>query len=525
MSSTKEFGTLRALLWPVHKDEHKRFVPMLIIFFLICFNYSILRASKDALVVTAPSSGAEAIPFIKVWAILPMALLMTLLFTRLSNRLTRENVFYVLMSVFLAFFLVFAFVLYPLRDYLHPHGLADRLQEVLPIGFKGLIAIFRNWTFTAFYIMSEMWSTMIMTVLFWGFANDVTSVKDAKRFYVLLGVAANLSTICSGQVSTLISRQVFGNNIFSIFGADDWSQAIILLNCIVIFSGVLCIALFKWLHVKGLGYNSQHLSFLKEPTDIKMGLRKNFAYLAKSKYLICIAIIVVMYNIAINLVEVVWKNQVKELYPGPNDFNAYMGQVLTAIGIVATLTAIFVSGNLIRKFSWTVTAMVSPIIILITSIGFFSFLFFNDSKISLGIAAFFATSPLAIGVFFGSLQNCLARACKYTVFDSTKELAFIPLSQESKLKGKSAIDGVGSRLGKSGGSIIHQSLLMIFGTVTLSTPYVAAILLFAIGAWMVAVRSLGRQFNQLVAQNETVVVDEQRTDATELEPSLLKTTN
>lgn len=129
---------------------------MFLIFFLICFNYSILRSAKDALVVTAPSSGAEALPFLKVWAILPAALLFTFIFTRLSNWLTREKVFYALMSIFLGFFFVFTFFLYPNQASLHPHSLADRLQDILPQGFSGMIAIFRNWTYTTFYIMSEM---------------------------------------------------------------------------------------------------------------------------------------------------------------------------------------------------------------------------------------------------------------------------------------------------------------------------------------------------------------------------------
>ena len=91
---------------------------MLLIFFLVGFNYSILRATKDALVVTAPSSGAEALPFIKVWAILPMALLFTFIFTRVSNRVSREKVFYVMMSIFIVFFLVFTFALFPFRSLL-----------------------------------------------------------------------------------------------------------------------------------------------------------------------------------------------------------------------------------------------------------------------------------------------------------------------------------------------------------------------------------------------------------------------
>lgn len=106
-------------------------------------------------------------------------------------------------------------------------------------------------------------------------------------------------------------------------------------------------------------------------------------------------------------------------------------------------------------------------------------------------------TPLMIAVFFGSLQNCLARASKYTLFDTTKEMTFIPLNRESKLKGKAAIDGVGSRFGKSGGSLIHQGLLMLFGTVASSTPYVALILLAATSAWIIAVRMLGKKFHAL----------------------------
>ncbi len=502
MSSTTEFGRFRSYLWPIHRHELKKFIPLLLIFFLVGFNYSLLRAIKDALVVTAPSSGAEALPFLKVWAIVPAALLFTFIFTRVSNRLTRERIFYAMMTIFVAFFLLFMFFLYPFQDSLHPHTFCDRVQQSLPQGFQGFVAIFRNWTFTLFYIMSEMWSTIIMTVIAWGFANDVTSVNDAKRYYGLLGISINLSGIFAGSVATSMSQNVFHANLP--FGANAWDQTIFMLCSVIVLAGVLCMFLFRYIHKQGHGYNSEtYRSQNDASNEVKMGLRKNFAYLAKSKYLISIAIIVVMYNIAINLVEVVWKDQVKQLYPNPAEFNAYMGQVLTWIGVVATITSVFISGTVIRKFSWTSSAIISPLILLTTGIAFFFFFFFKDSSFA-SFATLFGTTPLALCCFFGSLQNCLARASKYTLFDATKELAFIPLSKECKLKGKAAIDGVGSRVGKSGGSIIHQSLLMCFGTVALSTPYVAFLLLFVIAAWMVAVRSLGRRFNSLVSHQETL---------------------
>jgi AAA family ATP:ADP antiporter len=511
MSSTKGFSSVRSYLWPIYRHELKKFVPLLLIFFLVGFNYSLLRAMKDALVVTAPSSGAEALPFLKVWAIVPMALLFTFIFTRVSNRLAREKIFYAMMSIFIAFFLLFMFCLYPLQDALHPHSFCDRVQEMLPRGFQGFIAMFRNWTFTLFYIMSEMWSTIIMTVLLWGFANDVTSVNDAKRYYGLLGISINLSGVLAGAVATSMSQNAYHANLP--FGANAWDQTIFLLSGIVILAGLFCMLLFRYIHNQGHGYNSPSYHKENAGAEVKMGLRKNFAYLAKSKYLICIAIIVVMYNIAINLVEVVWKDQVKQLYPNPSDFNAYMGQVLTWIGIFATITSVFISGAVIRKFSWTSSALISPLILLTTGTAFFFFFFFKDSNFA-SFASLFGTTSLALCVFFGSLQNCLARASKYTLFDATKELAFIPLSKECKLKGKAAIDGVGSRLGKSGGSIIHQSLLMCFGTVALSTPYVAFLFLFVIAAWMLAVRSLGNRFNSLVVHQETLKdPDEERQQA------------
>ena len=42
-------------------------------FFCILFNYTILRDTKDVLVVTAKGSNADVVPFLKTWVNLPMA--------------------------------------------------------------------------------------------------------------------------------------------------------------------------------------------------------------------------------------------------------------------------------------------------------------------------------------------------------------------------------------------------------------------------------------------------------------------
>jgi AAA family ATP:ADP antiporter len=464
--------------------------------FLICFNYYLLRTAKDTLVVTAPDSGAEAIPFLKVWAILPAAFLMTFLFTRLSNYLNRRKVFYAMLGFYIAYFLFFTICLYPYREQLHPNELADKLQAALPEGFKGLIAIFRNWTYTTFYIMAEMWSTMIMTILFWGFANDVTNVKEAKRFYGLFFTGTAMSGIAAGVVSSFLSDLTYSPSLP--FGSSGWDQAIVLMNFIMIGTSVIAMGLFWWLNANNLGYTAESMQ-AQQDAPIKMGMRKNFAYLAKSPYLIWIAVLVVTFNIAINLVEVVWKDQVKHLYPSPSDYNSYMSGALFWMSIITTSITIFLSGNIIRRFGWTTSALIAPIVTLISGIFFFTCLLAPEGMLA-GICLSFSTTPLALAVLFGTLQNCLLRGTKYSLVDATKELAFVPLNQESKLKGKAAIDGVGSRLGKSGGSLMHQCLLMLFGSVAGSVPIVSVLLLAALGGWIYAVRSVGRQFQQLTLE-------------------------
>lgn len=48
----------------------------------------LLRCLQDVLVVTAPGSGAEIIPFLKTWVNLPMAIGFTVLYAKVSGGLS-----------------------------------------------------------------------------------------------------------------------------------------------------------------------------------------------------------------------------------------------------------------------------------------------------------------------------------------------------------------------------------------------------------------------------------------------------
>lgn len=471
-----DFNLLRSLFWPIYRHETKKLLPMVIILFLLSFNQSTLWNLKDALVVT--TSGAEIIPFIKVWAILPSTIFLTWIFTYLSNRFRQEKVFYLLTSSFLFFYGLFAFIIYPYRDQLHPTESANFLETILPLGFKGLVSMYRHWTFTGFYVVCELWNTMVISILFWGFANVITSTTEGGRFYGVLSIAYNFAIVAAGLVSIAIAQYGMSNTGIYL-GHGTWEQNMMLLMVVIIANGLLIMGVFRWMHKKVLAQPEENI-LQKED---KLSLRECFHHVGQSRYLICIAVIVVGYSLVINMVEVIWKDQLRSLYPTTLDYNHYINMLQVVQGILAVFLSLGIA-SLIRFFGWTSTALATPVIMLLLCGLFFSAIFFPNA---IGVI-----TPLATVVFIGGIQNSFSKACKYSLFDSTKEMAFIPLSFESKLKGKTAIDGIGYRFGKSGGSLILQGLLLLFSSVSASTPYAAVILLAVLLIWIYCVNSLAK---------------------------------
>jgi AAA family ATP:ADP antiporter len=485
-----EFSRWRAFFWPVHSFELKKIIPMLLLFFFITFNYTILRDTKDTLIVTA--AGAEALPFIKVWGTMPMAILFMLIYSELSNYLSRAALFYLTISGFLVFFVLFATVLYPHQDVLNPNAFADRLKTHVPVGLYGLVECIRNWSYALFDIVAELWGSAVLGLLFWGFANDTTKISEAKRFYALFGIGANLSLLVSGPLTVRVS------NIrrFVPEGVDAWQISLNYLISFVIIAGLLTMAIYWWINRYVLTdpkfYDPQEVrERAKKP---HLSLKESLLYLASSRYILCITAIVICYGVCINLLEVTWKAQLKVQFPNPNDYNTFMGYFSTATGITTLFMMLFVGGNLLR-YSWKLTALMTPLVLLITGVCFFSFVIFGDTFSP--YLASVGTSPLWLAVLIGTAQNVLSKAAKYSLLDPSKEMAYIPLDPEAKVKGKAVIDVVGSRFGKSGGSFIQQIFLLFFGSLSTITPYIALTLFLFIAIWIMAVRSLSTQFAEV----------------------------
>lgn len=496
------FSLLRTLLWPVHRSEVKKVLGMLLLLFCLCICYSILRNLKDTVILTAKDSGAEVIPFIKVWGMLPAAFIGTWVYTRFMRWFGREKVVYIMISGFLSYFLVFALFIQPHHDQLHLEWLGNRLTQWLPTGFQGLIALICNWTYTSFYIIAELWSTIVLSVLFWGFANDVTEVDQAKRTYGLLNTWSSFAPAVAGVLALFFTHEVT-DSILS--NRELWNRNLQELIFLVVIFGLASMGIFYWLNRKVLKNQKLASSFPEESPSCRkkprLSMRESFRYIARSKYLLCLAFIVLGYNISINLTDVLWKAQLKKFFTDPNEMLTHMYQITIGIGIFATTAGIFFT-YMVQRWGWTLPALITPVVMLTMAVGFFSFLFGANSFLGTFATHLLGLSPLALTVYCGSLQNCLSKASKYSVFDSSKELAFLPLEPEARLKGKAAIDGLGSGIGKSGASLSYQGFIILLGSVAQSTPYIAAILMVVLVIWIFSVFAVGKRFKKMHAAQE-----------------------
>lgn len=479
-------SALRQSIFPIENWEIKKFLPFALIIGITVFNFTVLRNMKDALILTAPESGAEAVTYLKTLAVLPSVIFLSAMYVKLRKSCDFEKSYYIIVGSFLSFFTLFALFLYPNAEAIHfsPEQVMawklafPRIQFVFPV-----IGV---WSYSLFYVAAELWGTFCLSILFWQFANDNVGTNEAKRFYPLFLFVNAFATICVGNFLEYASSIEYDTVLFSTY--------------MIIGMGVVMLSLFN--HV-----NSRVLTdpmFVKDIADkgkkkskMKLGFVDSMKQLASSPYIGYLSILILAYGMSINMIEVCWKSAAKSYYPTQDAYLAMMATYSKMTGY-SGLVLVMISKGVLRRFGWLPCALVTPIMISVTGAGYFASVLFPGAFEPWMLLAGF-TSPLAFTVMFGMLGVVLSKSSKYSFFDPTKEMAFIPLDYDLRISGKAAADGVAGRLGKSGASWIQMILYaVVAGGQTEIMPYLTVILFFLSIGWLVSATRLNVLYSNMV---------------------------
>ena len=112
--------------------------------------------------------------------------------------------------------------------------------------------------------------------------------------------------------------------------------------------------------------------------------------------------------------------------------------------------------------------------------------------------------PMIFASWFGLCGVLLSKSAKYSFFDPSKEMSFIPLEDDLRVSGKAAADGVGARLGKSAGGLIQIGLFTLFPASTQHSiaPFLGIIVVVLTTIWLISVFRLNVLYQQKTAELE-----------------------
>lgn len=471
---------LRSTVFPIYGNEVKKFFLISAIKFHIILALTLTRDTKDTLVVT--QCGAEAIAFLKIYGVLPAATAFIAFYSKMADAMSKKTLFYATCVPFFLFFGIFDLFIFPNIERLHPS--LESVQAFLPGGgtsggMEILANIVTHWTSSLFYVVAEIYSSVSVGILFWQFANDVVPIAQAKRFYPLFAQVSGLAPVLAGQYVVHFTSK-----------ADNFGASLHRLMAAVMFAGSM-ICLFYHLSNSYIERteNGANIAALKGEGEKKtekkpkLSMAESARFLASSDYLRLISMLVLGYGLSINFTEIMWKSLVKKQYPNPLDYQHFMGNFSSAVGL-ATCIVIFFGVHVIRILGWKIGAVATPSIMAFLAAPFFACI----------LTGLGSPARLKAAVLLGTIQSLLSKTSKYALFDPTTQMAYIPLDKESKVKGKAAIDVLGSRIGKSGGSFIQQGLVFIFGNIINAAPAVLAIFYSVLITWFAAASRLSVLF-------------------------------
>ena len=342
-----------------------------------------------------------------------------------------ENIFYLIMSLFIGFFFIFAFFLFPNYELLHLNSnTANDLVARYP-NLKWFILLLSNWSFSLFYVIAELWPSAIFALLFWQFVNNITSVDESKRFYPLFGLLGQTGLFLSGQfLINLPIMNVYFSNLFNLKVQQDVITIQIVITIVTIL-GIIGLTALWFLNHKILDIaTTENLQFRVKKNQLT--LKESFKMVIESRYIRLITILLVCYGIAINLVEGPWKAQATQIYTTTTEFAAFQGVYISYTGIL-TIIFVLLGSNIVRRLGWMVAAIITPVMVFITGLAFF-FVTNFDSIAILMMVSFAFTDPLMLAITIGAIQNVLSKSSKYTLFDSTKEMSYVPLNDQLKTR-------------------------------------------------------------------------------------------
>jgi len=442
--SRSPLDRILGLFADVHAGEGVTALLLLLNVFLLLAAYYLLKTIREPLILTVPR-GAEMKSY-SAAAIAGLLVVLVPLYSAVATRVSRA----VLINGVTLFFIVCLVAFFALQ------------RAGVPIG-------------VAFFIWVGIFNLMVIAQV-WAFANDVYTVDQGKRLFGIVGIGASLGAI-AGSFATGQLVKVYGPYPFML-GAAALLGLCMVLTWLVHRRERLAHGAARP-RPEGEGTAGEEDVAAEEPLKGKSA----FALVFSDRYLLLIAMLMLVYNLVNTNGEYILSRTVVQLYAAAHGgatggldekkvIGEFYGNFFTIVNVLSAVIQAFLVSRILKAFGVRIGLLVLPIV----------------AMIGYGAMAFFPVLAFIRGVKLA--ENSL----DYSLQNTTRNALYLPTSRVAKYKAKQANDSFFVRFGDvlSAGIVFAGTTWLGFATRHFALVNVALIVI-----WIVLAVLIGRRFRRL----------------------------
>ncbi|ELQ74209.1 ATP:ADP Antiporter (AAA) Family [Trachipleistophora hominis] len=513
-------------IYRVSKVEDSKFWLMGGMFFCIAYIYSVIRELKDSFIIKRQLPAS--ISFLKLIYVPPVSIAASALVQKCLIFSSNKRILSYVVACFGVYFLVYGVVVLPLQDTIESSNFnaTDDFSDS-KMAYKGLESVsaivltLNCWTSTLHFVASEVWGTMVLSLLFMSFSNDVCPFRQFIRFMPLFYVLSNVALM--GSSITMLGYQHYNKLV-------DYSTKQMMLRIAFVIIAIFCLAILAFqiiLERKILGrvlYTIEGEE-QKRTKKVKLSFTEGIRLMFKSKLVLAICGIVLAYNIGTNMIESCYKSSLKIVSMATKQDTG--NHVLLKSSIIQFITGLVVILLLISPFSrfiesrgWKIVGIIPPLIATAGFVGVFTLALFNTGRdgenippINMMLKSEVSDDTRRKFLQFEETVCLLAVACfkicKYAAFDIAKETLSMKIDKRYRARFKGIYDGVCGKLGKAGGALLLLVSNQLINTTDIrrSSFFYLMISLVIVSIWFYLINYLAGKYEESVKLRKNVDID------------------
>ena len=311
----------------------------------------------------------------------------------------------------------------------------------------------------AFFLWVGIFNVLV-TAQFWAYANDLYTEESGKRIFPMVGIGSSLGAWLGA---------VLAGRLFSVMNAYQ-------LMLVAMGGLLLSIVLVRRIDSRRKGS--------PEPPPKPLSNKGGFSMVLSSRYLLLIALMVLMFNLVNSLGEYILSEMVVTHTKAAVDagvipssqmkasIGTFYGDFYGWVNLVGLLIQVFVVSRLFKTIGVRGALFVLPLI-------------------ALGSYTLMAILPV-LGVI--RIAKVLENSTDYSIQNTARHALFLPTSREAKYKAKAAIDTFFWRVG----DMLQGGFVLVGTWLAFTARHFAWINIVLVSVWLALIVGIYREHKKLV---------------------------